>query len=368
MSISYVDSATGRETRVHTDKALVMRRRWIGRAVATALALGLAGIPGVASADPVDDAAHAVDAAAAQVQHLLEQVGSAQREIDDATARATAARVRFDAEQRAYDQAQRDAQAATAAAEQARAELSDAQDAVGAFARNSYIAGSTSPALRSLITSGSPSQMIERAALLDVVGDHRTAVLTTARSAGEQAAHSEAAAESAVTEADRSRHAAQAAWDTAEAAHTEAIQRAAGLEAERDAVQAQLDQARNTLVDLQSRQAPAPPAEAPAPPPAPPVGGSPSVDPAPAPPAPAPSSGHDWDAVAMCESGGNWSINTGNGYYGGLQFSSSTWAGFGGTAYASRADLASKSQQIAVAERVLAAQGAGAWPTCGRNL
>src|SRR5690349_2563876 len=128
MSISHVDSATGRETRVHTDKPLVMRRRWIGRALATALALGLAGMPGVASADPVDDAAQAVDAAAAQVQHLLEQVGSAQREIDDATARATAARARYDAEQRAYDQAQRDAQAATAAAEQARAELSDAQD------------------------------------------------------------------------------------------------------------------------------------------------------------------------------------------------------------------------------------------------
>ncbi len=83
---------------------------------------------------------------------------------------------------------------------------------------------------------------------------------------------------------------------------------------------------------------------------------------------PSPPSAHDWDAVAQCESGGNWSINTGNGYYGGLQFSSQTWAGFGGTAYAPRADLATKSEQIAVAERVLAVQGAGAWPTCGRNL
>ena len=72
--------------------------------------------------------------------------------------------------------------------------------------------------------------------------------------------------------------------------------------------------------------------------------------------------------MALCESGGNWSINTGNGYYGGLQFSMSTWSAFGGTAYAPRADLATKSEQIAVAERVLAVQGAGAWPTCGRNL
>jgi hypothetical protein len=85
--------------------------------------------------------------------------------------------------------------------------------------------------------------------------------------------------------------------------------------------------------------------------------------------APAPVvSRNDWDAVARCESGGNWAINTGNGYYGGLQFSSRTWLAFGGGAYASRADLAARSQQIAIAEKVLAAQGPGAWPTCGRNL
>ncbi|MGW6567285.1 transglycosylase family protein [Streptomyces sp. NPDC054975] len=76
----------------------------------------------------------------------------------------------------------------------------------------------------------------------------------------------------------------------------------------------------------------------------------------------------EWDKVAQCESGGNWSINTGNGYYGGLQFSSSTWAAFGGTAYAATADQASKSQQIAIAEKVLAGQGKGAWPSCGVGL
>ncbi|MFJ8825733.1 transglycosylase family protein [Streptomyces sp. NPDC102467] len=76
----------------------------------------------------------------------------------------------------------------------------------------------------------------------------------------------------------------------------------------------------------------------------------------------------EWDAVAQCESGGNWSINTGNGYTGGLQFSSSTWAAYGGTSYASSADQASKAQQISVAEKVLAAQGKGAWPSCGVGL
>ena len=76
------------------------------------------------------------------------------------------------------------------------------------------------------------------------------------------------------------------------------------------------------------------------------------------------AAGSVWDRVAACESGGNWSINTGNGYYGGLQFSGSTWRGFGGGQYASRADLATKSEQITVAQRVLKVQGPGAWPVC----
>ncbi|WP_424892087.1 transglycosylase family protein [Streptomyces sp. XH2] len=68
-----------------------------------------------------------------------------------------------------------------------------------------------------------------------------------------------------------------------------------------------------------------------------------------------------WDKVAECESGGNWAINTGNGYYGGLQFSQSSWNAAGGQKYADRADHASKSAQIAVAEKLLAMQGPGAW-------
>ncbi|MFJ9599857.1 transglycosylase family protein [Streptomyces althioticus] len=71
-----------------------------------------------------------------------------------------------------------------------------------------------------------------------------------------------------------------------------------------------------------------------------------------------------WEKVAACESTDNWDINTGNGYYGGLQFSQSTWEAFGGTRYAPRADLATKDQQIAIAEKVLDGQGPGAWPTC----
>lgn len=76
----------------------------------------------------------------------------------------------------------------------------------------------------------------------------------------------------------------------------------------------------------------------------------------------------EWDQVARCESGGNWSINTGNGYLGGLQFTQSTWAAHGGGEFAPSAQLASREQQIAVGERVLATQGRGAWPVCGRGL
>jgi uncharacterized protein YabE (DUF348 family) len=76
------------------------------------------------------------------------------------------------------------------------------------------------------------------------------------------------------------------------------------------------------------------------------------------------SSGINWEGIAQCESTGNWSINTGNGYYGGLQFDNSTWASGGGTAYAPRADLASKEQQIAVAENVAASRGSSPW-ACG---
>ncbi|MDC2954094.1 transglycosylase family protein [Streptomyces gilvifuscus] len=71
-----------------------------------------------------------------------------------------------------------------------------------------------------------------------------------------------------------------------------------------------------------------------------------------------------WNKVAACESSGNWSINTGNGFYGGLQFTQSTWEAYGGRAYAHRADLATKDQQIAVAEKVLDGQGPRAWPVC----
>ena len=112
--------------------------------------------------------------------------------------------------------------------------------------------------------------------------------------------------------------------------------------------------------------------------PAPPSAASPVSAPAAAPaaappaatsaaPAPGSSGGVNWSAIAACESGGNWSTNTGNGFYGGLQFTQQTWQAYGGGQYATSANQATPAQQIAVAQRVLAGQGIGAWPVCGAN-
>jgi hypothetical protein len=114
---------------------------------------------------------------------------------------------------------------------------------------------------------------------------------------------------------------------------------------------------------------PPPPPAPDAPPPPAPAGFDPNVPPPPGPDAPPPPAVHkaysvNWDAIAQCESGGNWGINTGNGFSGGLQFTSSTWHANGGSGSAAGA---SREEQIRVAENVLHTQGIGAWPVCGRR-
>lgn len=86
------------------------------------------------------------------------------------------------------------------------------------------------------------------------------------------------------------------------------------------------------------------------------------------PSAPSVANGSVWDTLAQCEAGGNWAINTGNGFSGGLQFTPSTWLAYGGGQYAPQAHLATREQQIAVAEKVQAGQGWGAWPACTAKL
>jgi hypothetical protein len=80
------------------------------------------------------------------------------------------------------------------------------------------------------------------------------------------------------------------------------------------------------------------------------------------------SGGSVWDDLARCESGGNWAINTGNGYYGGLQFSHATWHGYGGGEFAEYPHEATRDEQIVVAERLRAARGYAPWPACRAKL
>ena len=392
------------------------RRSGRGAVVAAGLvaaALGLGGVAGPAAAQPAPTgsgtAQQAVDDAAGQVGRLLAQLGDAQDAADAAHAAAVTARDRYTAQVADH---QRAAAAADAAGQQAavdQQQLTAARAAVVAFARDSYMAGTTSPELPALLTAADPAQLLERAALLAAVGQHRADVVDRLAVVQRQASEAAAAARTALATAAAAQARAASELATAQQREDDAQRATVELQAQRTTVQAQLDQARTALVAEQTRRAAAQqaaaqqaaatasnaprPAAAPttAPPPSAaatpaaatsaPSTAAPSSVPArssaarsssaapssvAAPPVAAPA--HDWDAVAACESGGTWDIDTGNGYYGGLQFSAGTWAAYGGTAYAPRADLAPRAQQIAVAERVLAGQGAGAWPICGRSL
>ncbi|MBA2414707.1 MAG: transglycosylase family protein [Geodermatophilaceae bacterium] len=142
------------------------------------------------------------------------------------------------------------------------------------------------------------------------------------------------------------------------------ITRTNGVESARETLSTKVTRAPvDKVVAVGTRERP-PPAPAPAPAPAPPPsgGGGGGAEPPPR------STGLNWDALAQCESGGNWSINTGNGYYGGLQFDKGTWDAYGGQQYAAYPHQASKSQQIATAENLYADRGDSPWPTCGFHL
>jgi hypothetical protein len=344
-------------------------RRLAGVGIAAAIGLGVA--PGTASAAPSNPsdgqfstAQQAADDAAAQVAQILTHVGAAQEAVDAAHIDAAAALGRYEGERARHESARATADRAQAAAQAAQHDLAVARDDVAAFARSSYMLGSTSPDLHALLTSAGPAQMLERAALLDAAGARRSDVMDQVAFRQQQAADTAAVARTALAEAAAGEEQAAAALAVADQMETEARQSAAAFQEQQAAMQADLEEARSTLVSLQRQTTAVQPAAAPpsSSPSTGSTGGSSSGGPAPVTPT------HDWNAVAQCESGGNWSINTGNGYYGGLQFSQSTWDAFGGGAHAPRADLATPGQQIAVAEKVLAVQGPGAWPTCGRSL
>ena len=258
-------------------------------------------------------------------------MGAAQAAAEDATARAASAQAEVDTMQRAAAAARVAAEAAAAEAQRAETDLAGARDAVARFARSSYMSGSSSPLLESLLTSSGPAQIVQRAALLDAAGSYRSTAVSAASTARQRAVETQTDARAALTEADRLQDAAQAELASAEGARTAAdagggrspgpAERCLRTSSVRRGPRWWTCRSNGTQRSERPGRRPRrrhPPAEEVRPPVRRRRGAAPSA--------------HDWNAVAQCESGGNWSINTGNGYYGGLQFSASTWQAFGGGA------------------------------------
>src|SRR3954454_18743181 len=222
--------------RIETNAGRRGALRWAGRGTGVAVvARGGVAIPqGVASARPhnpsdtqIQQAQAAANAAAAQVGQLSAQLATAQAQVDAASAQANIALDAYQAKQAEFEQAQISAQAADAAALQAQAELADARSDVAAFARDSYMSGSTSSRITAVLTSGSPAQMLERNALLDAVGGDRSDVLdrvTVVQQAAEQA---QGVAQQALTTADQLKTQAADALSAATALEASARQQAA---------------------------------------------------------------------------------------------------------------------------------------------
>ena len=231
-------------------------RRVAGVAVAAALCLVAA--PGIASAAPtnpsdsqISAAQQQKDAAAQQVGALSAELASAQASVDAARAQSAIALDTFQGKQADYEAAQASADAAAAAARQAAADLDTARTNVAAFARQSYVQGSTNPTLEALTTANGPAQMLERAALLEAAGAHQGDVITAVTAAEQQARSAESAAQGALTAAAALKEEAAEALAVAEGYEASARQQAAGLAAQQATVQQQLQQAQQTLLGLE---------------------------------------------------------------------------------------------------------------------
>ncbi|MGY1748451.1 C40 family peptidase [Modestobacter sp. SYSU DS0511] len=234
--------------------------RLAGVVVAVSLALVVA--PGIAAATPVgpsdaqlQDAERAKADAAGQVGAVAAQLAGAQAELAAAQAQSAIALDTFQGKQAEHETAQAAAEAAAAAARQAAEELAAARAAVAGFARSSYQQGSTSPGLAALLDAGGPAEVLERAALLDAVGVHRTDVLADVAVAEQQATAADAAARQALAQAETLRQEAADALARAERIEAGARQQAADFAAQQSRLQAQLEAAQQTLSGLQGARA-----------------------------------------------------------------------------------------------------------------
>jgi cell wall-associated NlpC family hydrolase len=231
-------------------------------AVVAAIAVTLAVAPGTAAAAPTDpsdtqlsQAQQAKTDAAAQVGALSAALADAQAQVDAARAESAIALDAFQGKQAEYDEAQEAAEEAAAAAERARQELADARADIADFARQSYLQGSTSPTLEALMTSEGPSQMVERAALLEAAGSHRADVVIEVTAAEEAASAADAAARTALDRAATLKQQAADALAAAEALEVSARRQAATIAAQQATMEQQLAKAQQTLVGLEGARA-----------------------------------------------------------------------------------------------------------------
>jgi len=247
-----------------TGTARTAGRRWIHRVVAVGAvaAACLVGAPGLASASPQNPSNSQISAAqqakadaAKQVGLISAQLASAQTSVDAAHAASAIALDTFEGKQAEYETAQAAADKAAAAARQAQADLAVARGDVAAFARSSYMQGSTSPMFSALLSSAGPAQLLERQALLESAGGHRSDVLVTVAVVQKKAAASETTAKTALTQAAALKQQASQALAVASQKEAGARQQAAAMQTQQVALQAKLKKAQQTLLGMQGARA-----------------------------------------------------------------------------------------------------------------
>lgn len=320
-----VDSATPKHRTSGSLRRAAMRAG--GTAIAAALFLGLT--PAVADAAPrrpsdseIAGAKAQADAVAARIGELNGQLAGAQAVVDDARAQALIALDEFQATEEAAAAARSHAEAAAASAAAATAELGVARSDVVAFARRTYMQHSTSPGATALLTAGSPAQLIERAALLEAAGEHRSDVLVRVTVLQQEATAADVVARAAAVEADSLQQQAQTALEVARTAEVDARAQQAELVSQQAAVQAELVTAQQQLTTLVGERAAAERADAAKVAAAAPArGASPAPAPAPAQPsrpapAPAPGAGDQGTAGPGSASKAQIAIDAGMAYLG----------------------------------------------------
>jgi peptidoglycan DL-endopeptidase RipA len=238
-------------------------RRAMARLGGLAIAVScLVATPGVASAAPrnpsdaqLDEAQQAKADAAARVGEINAQLAQARADAEAAHQAALVALQDYEDKQAAYETAQVTADAAAAAAAQAAADLAAGRDDVVAFARASFMRGTTAPGMAALLTSGGPAELIQRAALLDAAGTHKTDVVTQLTALEDQATAADRSAQQAVEEAAFIKSEAETLLASAQSQEIAARAQADEIDRQEDGLQAELQQAQEILYGLEGARA-----------------------------------------------------------------------------------------------------------------